>query len=49
MPLNKHYGGHGSEVHAAMMKTYKSKEKADEVFYALENSMKKRKKKKKEY
>lgn len=46
MPYEKHFGGKGRKVIAALRKTYKSKEKADQVFYALENSLKKRKKKK---
>lgn len=39
MPLNKHFGGHGSEVMASMKKTYGSK-KAKQVFYATENKQK---------
>ena len=46
MPLNKHYSGKGSEVMSSMMKTYKNKDKAESVFYALENKLKKKKKKK---
>lgn len=47
MPLDKHYGGHGRKVMSEMMRTYKNKDKAEEVFYALENKLKNRKKKKK--
>lgn len=42
MPLNKHFGGHGAEVMAAMQKTYSNPKKAKQVFYATENAEKKR-------
>ena len=35
MPLSKHYGGHGEEVMASMVKQYGS-QKAKRVFYATE-------------
>ena len=40
MPLSKHYKGHGAEVMASMLKTYKNPEKAKRVFYATENKQK---------
>lgn len=40
MPISKHFGGHGEEVMASMKKTYKSPQKAEEVFYATENKHK---------
>ena len=46
MPLDKHYKGHGNEVMESMRKTYGNKDKAEQVFYALENKLKKKKKKK---
>lgn len=46
MPLSKHYGGKGRKVYLAMKKTYGDKEKAEQVFYATENKMKKNRKKK---
>ena len=46
MPLSKHYGGHGLEVFKSMIKTY-GKDKAKDVFYATENKMMKKRKKKK--
>lgn len=39
MPLSKHYGGHGEEVMANMMKEYGA-EKGKSVFYATENKKK---------
>lgn len=46
MPLDRHYKGHGREVLKNMIKEYGSKEKAESVFYALENKLKNRRKKK---
>ena len=46
-PLNKYFSGHGNEVMASMLKTYKNKDKAEQVFYALKNKLKKKKKKSK--
>lgn len=46
VPLSKHYGGKGRKVYLAMKKTYGDKEKAEQVFYATENKMKKNRKKK---
>ena len=37
MPLKNYYKGHGKEVMNSMEKTYPSKAKADEVFYATAN------------
>lgn len=45
MPLGKHYSGHGDEVMNAMRKEY-GMDKAKMVFYATENKMKKKKKRK---
>lgn len=39
MPLSKHYKGKGAKVMRAMRKQYGNK--AEEVFYATENKMKK--------
>jgi hypothetical protein len=36
MPVNKYYGGHGSEVMSKMKKRYGSK-KGESVFYATAN------------
>lgn len=45
MPLSKHYGGHGAEVMANMVKEYGA-EKGKKVFYATENKRKTKNKKK---
>ena len=42
MPLNKHFGGHGSDVMSSMKKTY-GPSKAKSVFYATDNKQKKAK------
>ncbi len=42
MPYDKHYVGKGRKVMDAMMKTYHDEDKAKEVFFALENKMKKK-------
>ena len=39
MPISKYYGGHGSEVMAAMKKEYGGK-KGESVFYATANKRK---------
>lgn len=44
MPINKHFGGHGSEVMDSMKETYKDPDKAKRVFYATENARKNEKK-----
>ena len=41
MPIDKHYGGKGDKVMKAMSKHYGAKH-GKEVFYALENKMKKK-------
>jgi hypothetical protein len=40
MPISQYFKGHGSEVHKSMEKTYGTKAKADQVFYALANKRK---------
>jgi hypothetical protein len=39
MPIGKHYGGHGEEVMANMVKEYGA-DKAKAIFYATENKKK---------
>lgn len=41
MPINKYYSGHGEEVMADMKQRYG--DKAERVFYATQNKMKKKK------
>ena len=40
MPINKYYSGHGEEVMADMKRRYGAK--AERVFYATQNKMKKK-------
>jgi hypothetical protein len=45
MPISKHFSGHGKKVMADMKERYGDKE-AERIFYATENKMKSKKKKK---
>lgn len=45
MPVSKHFGGKGDKIMSEMKKHY-GDEKGEKIFFALENSLKKKKKKK---